>query len=73
MALSRTVVLVRNDALLDIERDPKFALNLARGIVISLNHNVPVDIPCLGFSSAAVVVGPHTEDENGVAGSGEDD
>ena len=64
MALRTMVVLVRSDALLDIGQDPEFTKKLVSGIIISQNHDIPVDIPTRGFSNAATVVGPHIEGED---------
>lgn len=48
-------VLVRRDALLEIEKDTFFGQKLARAILISDTHNIQVDVPSRGYANAAVV------------------
>lgn len=59
-----TTVVVLNDALGDIERDPDFGKNLVAAILSVGCHNKPVDVSAMGHCNAASVIECHHADYN---------
>jgi len=56
-----TTVVVLNDALVDIERDPEFGRKLSQA-VMSVRRGEPVDVPAMGHVNAATVIETHHAD-----------
>lgn len=65
-----TTVVVLNDALNDIENDPKFGENLASAILRASSRRERVDVPAGSYANAAHVVESHHADQTAIVAVG---